>query len=133
MRRLAVLLVLASVVPACTPARPRHWYKDWRVWAGEAMIVGSLVADGRSTCLGFSRGLVEGNAIGRGGRSCGQAVSILAVGGGIYTGLHIWENKLNEGETSKPWRAAGYLSIPVIVCSFHCTAAALNYEKLPPR
>lgn len=133
MRRLAVLLVLASVVPACTPARPRHWYKDWRVWAGEAMIVGSLVADGRSTCLGFSRGLVEGNAIGRGGRSCGQAVSILAVGGGLYTTYHLWLAKLNEDETSKPWRAAGYLSIPVIACSFHCTAAALNYEKLPPR
>lgn len=133
MRRLATLALLFMVAVPAAHAHPRHWYTDWRTWAGEAAIVGSLIADGRSTCLGFSRGLTEGNFLDHGSRSCGHAIAILTAGGAIYTGLHIWEAKLNHDEPSKAWRTVGYLSVPVVVCAFHCTAAARNYEKLPPR
>jgi hypothetical protein len=129
------LSVILAILLASTPcsARPRHWYTDWHTWAGEAVIVGALVADGRSTCTAFNHGLVEGNFLLAGSHNCGQAVSVLAVGGGIYTGLHIWDVKLNETEPNKYWRFVGHWSIPIIACSFHCTAAALNYEKINAR
>lgn len=127
----AVLAVLLFASPCL--AAPHHWYKSGKFWIGEAVIVGSLVADGRSSCVGFSRGLVEGNPLARGSRSCGEAVSVLALGGAVYTGLHVWAARLNYNEPSRAWRILGAVEVPVTVCAFHCTAAARNYEKLPAR
>lgn len=129
-RAIPALLVLLFASTPCL-ARPKHWYKDWHTYVGEAAIIGSLLADGRSSCLGYSRGLVEGNALLHGSTSCGKAAAVLTVGGGIYTGLFIWEEKLNRGETNKWWLFAGDYSMPAIACAFHCTAAIKNYEKLP--
>jgi hypothetical protein len=132
MKILALVLALA-VASSPIAARPRHWFTDWRGWAGEAVIVGSVIADGRSSCVGYSHGLVEAGPLRSGQHSCAQAVSLLAVGGAVYTGLHIWQLRLNEDEPSWKWRTAGYLTMPATVCGLHCTAAAHNYRLIGQR
>lgn len=133
MRRVSVLVLVLAACCSSVDARPRHWYTSAKWWAGEAVIVGALVADGRSTCLGMSRGLVERNAIGYGSRSCGGAVAVLAVGGAAYTTLHAFSERLLRDDPSRAWRTVSLVTVPVIACAFHCTAAAQNYAKLPPR
>jgi hypothetical protein len=110
-------------------ARPRHWYTDWHWWAGEAVIVGAVIADGRSTCQGFSRGLVEGNPLDRGAHNCGSAAGMLAVGGSIYTVLHIESYRILQNDESRAWRGLSLVTIPAIACAFHCTAAVNNFHK----
>jgi hypothetical protein len=133
MKRAIVLLLAGIVLAAPAHARPRHWYTDWKWYAGEAVIVGAVVADGRSTCLGFSRGLVENNPLARGSQSCGASVGALTVGAVAYTGLHAWYHTLPSDSTPKFWKAVNVVAIPIVVCSFHCTAAINNYAQLPPR
>ena len=133
MRRAFAVLMVSCLACSSASARPRHWYTNWKWWAGEAAIVGSLVADGRSTCLGYSRGLVEANPLARGTRSCASAVSILLTAGTVYTGLHVESYRTLENDPSKAWRAVSLVSVPAVVCAFHCTIAARNYDRLPER
>lgn len=124
----AVLVLFAC--SASLDARPRHWYTDWRLWAGEAAIVGALVADGRSTCLGFRQGLVEGSPLARGSRSCGAAIGALVAAGSVYTTLHVTSVRLLRDDPSRAWRTAGYAAVPAVACFFHCRAAVHNYNLL---
>lgn len=117
---------LLFAVPAS--ARPRHWYTDWKWWVGESVIVTAVVLDGKSTCDGFKRGLVEGNFVLRGSTSCGKNLGLLVVEGAVQTGLHAESYRLLRDDPSPTWRAVSLVTVPVIACSFHCTAAARNFS-----
>lgn len=133
MKRVLAVLAVALLACASVDARPRHWYTDWKTLAGVGVIAGSLYADADSTCKGFRRGLVEGTALGRGSQSCGAAISLLAVGGVAYTGFHIFLRNESWNESSRGWLIFERIAVPVTVCSLHCTIAASNYGKIPPR
>lgn len=132
MRNVLTIALCVLLAASCADASPRRWYKNPKWWAGEAVIVGALALDGHSTCRAFAHGYVEGSLLLQGSRSCGNAVEILAVGGAIYTGLHIVLGHVGETEPNKFWRALGYVEVPSVAAGFHGYAAAHNYS-LPMR
>lgn len=130
MRAAISAVLVLFLCSASVQARPRHWYTDAKLWLGEAAIIGSLVADGRSTCVGFRHGLVEGSPLDRGTRSCGASIGVLVAAGSVYTALHVESVRLRRDDPSRPWRIAGYTAVPVIACAFHCTGAIHNYNLM---
>jgi hypothetical protein len=124
-----ILLLMAILLMCFTvDARPKHFYKDWKWWTGEAMILTAVTLDAQSTCHGFSHGYVETNFLARGSISCGHAISALAIGGGIYTTLHLLNRKYIADGESKTWDFLGYTEVPAIAGAFHLHAAAHNYS-----
>lgn len=131
--RIALALLLALLCSARMEASPRHWYSDGKFWIGEAVIVASTFADARTTCKGFSRGLVEGNPLAQNSNSCGSAIAILSIGTVIYSGLHVASYRILQDDNSKRWRALSLITVPAIACAFHCAAAVHNAQITPAR
>lgn len=141
MKLSAVVLLLALAVPA--QAAPKHFWRDWKWWAGEAVIATSLALDAHSSCRGISMGYYEGNRLLYGSRSC-AAVSGAAAGGfAFYTTLHAlaWHCESNigwkcyglnqdDGKYRKAWQTFAYTGIPATAVAFNLRAAIHNY-KLP--
>jgi hypothetical protein len=133
MQRILSALVVCLLASGSVEARPAHWYTDWKTIAGLAAIAGSLYADGKSTCTGYGRGLVEGGALGSGTHNCAAAIGVLSAAGIAYGGIHIWLRNEAWNETSRPWQIFERVGMPAIACAVHCSIAAHNYQILPPR
>lgn len=130
MRQVIAVIVLVIVTASAASAEPRKWYKSGKWWAGEAVIVGALVADGQSTCRMFKYGYYEANWILHGSRSCGQAVGLLVGVGALDTTFHWAGYRLMRNDPSPLWRASQYFVVPAIVAVGHGGAAIHNY-RLP--
>lgn len=128
MKRFATLAAIVFLVPAVAQARPKHFYEDWKWWAGESVIIAAVALDGHSTCQGFNRGLVENNFLARGSTSCGRTAGSLVAGAGFYTALHLLDRKYVADGQSRVWDFLGYTEVPIVACAIHCTAAAHNYS-----
>jgi hypothetical protein len=111
-------------------AKPKHWYKDWKWWVGEAVIAGAFVADAHSTSLAQSRHVgIEGNPF-LGPHPDNKAIVGLSLTGfAIETGLYAGCWHFSHDDT-KPWRILGYTGIPVGGVVILGRSAKHNYELL---
>lgn len=135
LQNLFVALALISCAGANLHAEPSWLHRHWRTIAGDAVIIGALVADGHSTCRGFAHGLVEGNRLARGSHNCGATIGILAGAGVGYVTLNYFSHRLMHDDPNKYWRFAGYWSVPAIVAAGHGGAGWHNYlleQHRPP-
>lgn len=131
--RILLITLCALLCGAQVDARPRHWYTDKQFWLGEAVIIGATVADAKTTCDGFHRGLVEGNPLDRGSHSCGATIGLLSIGTVVYSTLHIASYRMLQDDDSRRWRALSLVAVPAIACAFHCSAAIHNANLGPAR
>jgi hypothetical protein len=120
------LLLLAGATGA--EARPRHWYKDWKWWVGEAVIAGAFVADAHSTSLAQSQHIgIESSPFLGSHPDNKSIVGLSLTGFAIETGIHAgcWHF---SHEDTKPWRVLGYTAIPLEGVLILGRAAKHNYE-----
>jgi len=134
--KLAIVAALL-LIPAQLEARPKHWYKDWKWWAGEAVIAAAIAADAHSTA---SRppGYIESNwAFGR--NPSNRRVAGISLGYfGIQTALHAgaWHFSHHVPTTDPQiyvedrlgWRIFGYAGVPATVAIINGRAAVKNYK-----
>lgn len=130
LRFISLLAILIIARPA--ESAPKHWYRDLKWWAGEAVIVTVTSLDAQSTCQGFSRGGVESAAILSGNHSCGTEVGVMAGGIAFYTTLHALEWHFGHKDESKIVRDLYPWAIPAVVTAVHLPAAIHNYESTRP-
>lgn len=138
----AIILVLLTLA---TPAQaaPKHWYKDWKWYAGAALIVASTTVDVHSSCRAFSGGYYEQNFILRGSRSCGQVAGVAFGTAAFAVGMHAlawhcnsnvgWKCyglNQNEGKHKTAWNVITYTAIPAAFGVAHVPVAIHNY-RLP--
>jgi len=133
MRKAFLAMLVLLVASASVDAAPRHWYSDARWWAGEAVIVGSVIADGRSTCTAFGRGEVEWSILARGTTSCKRITLSLVGAASAYTVGHAVSYKLVENDPSRTLRTIRFFTVPAVIFFAHGTAAIHNYQTLQPR
>ena len=114
--RTAVLLaaVLLSSSPAHAEPRPKHWFKDWKWWVGEAFIAGIRAADAHSSVTAQANcpACYETNFFLGKHPSTGALAGMAGAGFGILTTLHILSWKYCPDERSRWWRAASYSLVP---------------------
>jgi hypothetical protein len=137
----ALLLVLTGASYAQNPEPPKpaatirlhapkdHWYKDKYFWIGAAIIAGSIAADGHSTSLGRSRGLVEGNPVLGSHPSNGKIVGVSSLAFGIQFALHIAARTVSHDDPNQAWRQFGRWAVPGVVVSINGRNAVNNYKK----
>ena len=127
MRFAAVLLLL--VFAGSTEARPRHWYKDWRWWAGEAVIGAAIAADAHSTSRGIGQGLRESNTWVFGSKPSNGRIAGISLGYFAFQStLHAVAWHVERNETNKFWNVAKYTGVPATVAIINGHAAARNYR-----
>ena len=109
---MAAVLLAGSLAEA--EPRPKHWYKDWKWWVGEAFIAGIRAADIHSSLTARSRCPVcnETNFFLGNHPSDAALVGVGSAGFGIQTTLHILSWKYCPDENSRWWRAASYALVP---------------------
>jgi hypothetical protein len=109
-------------------AKPRHWYKDWKWWMGEAVIAGAFVADGYSTSLAQSRHAgVETNPFLGPHPSNRGIVGLSLAGFSVETAMHAacWHYSHDE---NKGWRIFGYTTTPTAAAAVIGRSAAHNFS-----
>jgi hypothetical protein len=126
MRKALAVLFVSLMACAAADARPRHWYTDWKMYAGVAGIAGPLIADGVTTCNGLAQGGVESNGFARGSHSCAKVSLQLAAAAGYYTAIHIFTVRYFEHDPRTVYRDLSLIDAPIIVCAIHCSAAVTN-------
>ncbi len=109
---MAAVLLAGSLAEA--EPRPKHWYKDWKWWVGEAFIAGIRAADVHSSLTARSRCPVcnETNFFLGNHPSDAALVGVGSAGFGIQTTLHILSWKYCPDENSRWWRTASYSLMP---------------------
>jgi hypothetical protein len=113
---------------ASAEARPKHWYKDWKWWAGEAVIAGAFVADSYSTSLAQSRRVgIETNPFLGPHPNNGAIARLSLTGFAIETTLHAYMWHLSNEDT-KGWRAFGYTAVPGAGAVILGRSAAHNFK-----
>lgn len=129
--RIAMLMatVLLSGSLAHAEPRPRRWYKDWKWWAGEALIAGIRAADAHSTLTTPSRcpGCIETNLFLGKHPSTGAVVAISSAGFSLESALHILSWKYCPDENSRWWRAASYALVPGVDSAWSIPGIVHNY------
>jgi hypothetical protein len=118
------LLIAATNVEA----KPKHWYKDWKWWIGEAVIAGAFVADAHSTSMAQSRHIGIESSPFLGPHPDNKSIVRLSLTGfAIETGIHAgcWHF---SHEDTKPWRVLGYTGIPLEGVLILGRSAKHNYE-----
>jgi hypothetical protein len=133
MKRIGLAFLIACLSCTAADARPHHWYTRVAFYAGEAVIIGATYSNARATCAGYRHGFTEGNLLANGTTSCASAVSILAVGAGIYTGLNIWSHTTIDDSDSRKWKFLRDWTVPAIACAVHCTAAVREFNQVHAR
>lgn len=128
MKRAIVILIVMLFLCTSVEARPKHWYKDWKVWTGIGVIAASTIADGQSTCRDFARGGHEIGIFATGTQSCALVSGGLVAATSIYLTAYILENRHFESDDSKIIRAISLTMAPAIVFGYHGTAAIHNYS-----
>jgi hypothetical protein len=126
-RTLCVGLLLL-VAATGTEAKPKHWYKDWKWWIGEAVIAGAFVADAHSTALAQSHHIgIESSPFLGPHPDNKSIVGLSLTGFAIETGIHAgcWHF---SHEDTKPWRVLGYTGIPLEGALILGRSAKHNYE-----
>src|ERR1700757_4824709 len=111
MRRVAMLALGMFIIAGSTSAGRRHWYTDKKWWIGEAVIVGSTMADANSTCRGIKRGGVEQNVLLGPSPHCGHIYAFEGGAAGYWTVFHILDWHWWDGDYADPklgWRLFGY-------------------------
>lgn len=119
-----------TAIVSATP-KPRHWYTDKKLWIGEAVIVGSTMADANSTCRGLQRGGVEQNVALGPHPSCGHIYAFEAGATAYWTFFHFLDWFWVDGGDPDPnlgWRVYGYVAMPVAAFGVNGTAAIHNYR-----
>jgi len=110
--------------------------RDWKFWAGAAVMYISTALDAHSTCQNQGYRYTEQSPVFRGNTSCAATVGIILGADAFYTGIHLVMHRyvVNESWDSTAWRTAGRLEVPMIVAGIHLSAAAHNYGvPKPPR
>lgn len=109
---MAAVLLFGS--PAHAEPRPKHWFKDWKWWVGEAFIAGIRAADAHSsvTVRANCPACNETNFFLGKHPSTGALAGMAGAGFGIQTTLHILSWKYCPSENSRWWRAATYSLVP---------------------
>jgi hypothetical protein len=119
------ICLLTTAVSA--EARPKHWYKDWKWWAGEAVIAGAFVADSYSTSLAQSHHVgIETNPL-LGPRPNNGAIAGMSLTGfAIETSLHayLWHSCIDD---TKAWRVTAYTALPTAGVLIIGRSAAHNF------
>lgn len=130
MWKLAVIALVVAALARSADATPRHWYTDKKWWVGEAVIVGSTMADAASTCRGVGRGGVEQNMILGPSPSCGHVFAFEVGATGYWTFFHALDWHLMNGENPDAklgWRVFGYTVIPIAAFAVNGSAAIQNF------
>ena len=112
--------------------KEKHWYKDWRWWVGEGVIVGAFIVDAHSTVLARDScpGCRETNLL-LGSRPGNRA---LIIHSGLFfaleSALHVgsWQVCPDPNREYKSWHIACDTSIPAIVALTKIPAAVSNYN-----
>lgn len=150
-----ICAVLALLLASSAAARPKHWYKDPKWWAGEALIGAAIAADAHSTSRGVGMGLVESNTWALGARPSNTRIAGISLGYfAIQTALHAsaWHvthhvpladscsewidpptgrkiSRCTEFDQDRlGWRIVGYTAIPAVVLIINGHNAAKNYR-----
>jgi len=111
---------------------PKHFYSDWKWWAGEAVIAAAIAADVRSSILVLDRcpQCTEQNPLLGKRPSHKKLIGVGLAAIGIESGLHIANWHLGHDDPNRFWRGMAYWSVPVIVGSMEGYYAHHNYGLL---
>jgi len=109
---MAAVLLFGSLAHA--EPRPKHWFKDWKWWVGEAFIAGIQAADAHSSVAVQANcpACNETNFFLGKHPSTGALAGMAGAGFGIETTFHILSWKYCPDERSRWWRAASYWLVP---------------------
>lgn len=124
------LICLFAILIMAAPAESaqKHWYRDWKTWAGVGIIGFSTGLDAHSTCQAFAHGAVETSLALNGNRSCATAAETMAGAFAFYTTLHALESHFGHKDESRFVRDVTPWAIPAVVAGIHLSAAIHNYE-----
>lgn len=126
--KLVLSLVTSLAISGSLSAAPRkHWYKDPKWWAGEAIVAAAIAADAHSTAT-RPPGVTESNWILGRNPSNGKVVGISLLNFSIQSTLHAAAWHVEREETNKYWNFVKYAGIPTEVAVISGHAAARNYQ-----
>lgn len=125
-------IALLAILTIATPAQsaPKHWYKNWKLLTGEAVIITVATLDAQSTCRAFSHGGVESGPVLSGNKSCGVEVGTMIGGIAFYTTLHALEWRIGHKDETRIVRDLSPWMVPAVVTAIHLPAAIHNYETV---
>lgn len=105
--KLIALFLICALGTSAQP--PRHWYKDKKWWAGEAVILGMAATQGIAT----SR-VKSGGTFAFGNHTSNAKIALFEAGVNVpvFTGLHIFEWHLGHNDPNKYWRFTSYAAVP---------------------
>lgn len=133
------LLILAATVAIVAQAQaqdgrarasnpaPISALRDKKWWVGEAVILGTLAADGQSTCRAFGQGYHESNPILQNTSRCRNVALFVAGAAVAQTVAHLLVHRYSQRIDGKWWHLQGYVAIPAVVVAIHGSAAIHNY------
>jgi hypothetical protein len=128
-KRFVGILLLAALLCGSADAQPKHWYTDWKWWAGEAVIGAAIAADAHSTSRGIGLGLTERNTWAFGPRPSNGRIAGVSLGYfAIQTTLHAAAWHVERNETNKYWNTAKYVGVPAAVAIINGHNAVRNYQ-----
>ena len=138
---IALLVLAASVLPtgighaqgagtSNLPPAHKSALRDWHWWAGEAVILAAVSADGVTSCRAFSHGGTESGILGRGSSSCKWLAVKLTAGASFYTILHGINHSIGVDSDPRWLRLEKDIAVPLPVGLVH-GLAALHNTNLP--
>ena len=121
---------------------PKHWYKDWEWWAGEAVLAGERLGDTYTT-VNRCKGCLESNPVVGKNPTNARVITLSMVGVGVLTSLHAlsWKACPDVNRRSRVWRFAcnawvpgisSGLSIPTILHNNHLNNSAATRSSTSP-
>ena len=130
---MAAVLLFGSLSQA--EPRPKHWFKDWKWWVGEALIAGIRAADAHSSVTAQANcpACNETNFFLGKHPSTGALAGFAAAGLGIETTFHILSWKNCPDENSRWWRVASYALIPSVDAAVSIPGIVHNYGLSSPQ